>query len=73
MTHPPVVFNGTEAESAALIAALAKNCGCLYGPDKLKVTFLCAAHGMLHDQRALNGLLAYRHLADRLRKEEGLA
>jgi hypothetical protein len=31
----------------------------------------CSPHRMLtHDQRAVNGLLFMRHLADRLRQEE---
>jgi hypothetical protein len=68
-----VVWHGDEIESLALVAALEKNCGCLYGSDKINITSMCSAHVMLRDdQRALNGLLTYRHLADRLRKEEGL-
>lgn len=68
----PTVFHGDGAEQDALLTALERNCGCSVNGAGVR-TVTCSAHRMLlEDQRALDGLLAYRHLSDRLKAEEGL-
>ena len=71
-----VVWNGTICEQAELLSAIEHNCACHF--DKrcgLRIrTSSCSAHDMLvHDQRALNGLLWTRHHLTRLLGEEGIA
>jgi hypothetical protein len=66
----PITWNGTVDEYAALAAAVHRVCAC---PDKLgeHAGKRCAAHQMLSgDQRAVDGLLFGRRIADRLRGEE---
>ena len=63
-------WNGTVGEFEALSAAVNRVCRC---PDKLdkQAATRCAAHQMLsEDQRALDGLLFARRIAERLRREE---
>jgi hypothetical protein len=65
-----IKWNGTQQESFALIKAIARNCACEFGLMGVRVR-TCAAHRMLaEDQRALNGLLFARRMADRLLCEE---
>ena len=64
-----VIWRGTAAESQALVEAVDHNCACEFWMD-VRLT-RCAAHRMLvEDQRALDGLLFARRIADRLRREE---
>jgi hypothetical protein len=64
------VWNGTQAESLDLAAAINRNCTCQYGLDGER-TMTCAPHHMLiDDQRALDGLLFFRRIAERLKLEE---
>jgi hypothetical protein len=68
--QPPSVWNGTQQESIDLVAAVNRNCTCQIGSDGQR-TETCAPHRMmLDDQRALNGLLFFRQIAQRLQKEE---
>ena len=65
-----IIWHGTQQESFALIGAVAHNCTCQVGPDGVR-TFTCNPHRMLtEDQRALDGLLFARRMADRLLREE---
>jgi hypothetical protein len=66
-----VVWNGGATEYRALVDAVSRNCDCEFGWGTRR---MCAAHRMLaEDQRALDGLLFARRLAERLRREEGMA
>ncbi len=63
-------WNGTRDESAALNNAIARNCSCEYNLAGARTT-TCPSHEMLlHDQRALNGLLFMRRQVAQLRREE---
>ena len=65
-----VAWRGTGDEAERLLAAVAHNCGCEFGPVGVQLS-TCAPHQMLvEDQRALNGVLFGRYLAARLRREE---
>jgi len=69
-----VVWNGTSGEQAELLAAVEHNCGCRFDNRGGLRTSSCSAHDMLvHDQRALNGLLCTRRRLKRLLGEEGIA
>lgn len=66
----PVVWYGSQEESFDLVNAVARNCGCEFGLMGVRLN-TCSPHQMLvEDQRALNGLLFARSMADRLRAEE---
>jgi hypothetical protein len=65
-----VVWHGTQQESFDLVNAIARNCTCEFGLMGVRLA-TCAPHRMLtDDQRALNGLLFARRMAERLRREE---
>jgi hypothetical protein len=64
-----VVWHGTLIEQLDLMAAVQHNCECRYY-TMLEAFTACASHVMLaSDQRALNGLLWNRRLAQRLLME----
>jgi len=75
--HVQVVWHGTEEEATALLQAFDRACSekqgegerCAFGSggERLRT---CAAHRLLLDQRALDGLLWMRRIAPRLRSEE---
>ncbi len=66
----PIIWYGTQQESFDLVNAIARNCSCEFGVMGVSLT-TCEPHRMLtEDQRALDGLLFARHIADRLRAEE---
>jgi hypothetical protein len=68
-----VEWHGTLTEQLDLMAAVQHNCECLYDTMAQSRT-ACASHVMLaSDQRALNGLLWCRRLAQQLLVEEGIA
>ena len=68
-----VVWHGTLIEQLDLMAAVQHNCECRYDTIGQARTD-CASHVMLAgDQRALNGLLWNRRVAQRLLIEEGIA
>jgi hypothetical protein len=70
MTMQQVVWHGTQQESFDLVNAIARNCTCEFGLMGVRLA-TCAPHRMLtEDQRALNGLLFARRMAERLRYEE---
>ena len=72
VVRTPTAWHGTPRERRDLLRALSRNCACEFGPLGTRVSS-CSAHRMLvEDQRALNGLLFARRLADKLRREEGL-
>ena len=61
---------GTRPERQTLVAVIRRHCTCTRDQDGL-IRRECAAHQMLvYDQRALDGLLFARRLADRWRGEE---
>lgn len=65
-----IIWHGTQDESFALVSAISRNCSCEFGVLGVR-TRVCIPHQMLlEDQRALNGLLFARRMADRLREEE---
>lgn len=66
----PVVWHGSQQDSFDLVNAIARNCTCEFGLMGVRLA-TCAPHRMLtEDQRALNGLLFARRMAERLRREE---
>lgn len=68
-----VRWPGTPQERQALLEAIRAHCTCIRDVHGALLE-VCASHHMLvHDQRAVNGLLVFRHLAERLRREEHLA
>jgi hypothetical protein len=68
-----VVWRGTLIEQLDLLAAVQHNCECRYH-TMLQALTACASHVMLaSDQRALNGFLWNRRLAQRLLMEDGVA
>jgi len=70
MASLPVIWHGTQKDSNDLVNAIAHNCACEFGLMGVRMA-TCGPHAMLiEDQRALNGLLFARRIADRLRKEE---
>jgi hypothetical protein len=63
------VWHGTRQESLELLHAVRQHCSCETERGLMLET--CAAHRMLaRDQRALNGLLFMRRMAERLLAEE---
>src|SRR5919199_3989557 len=72
MADAPIAWNGSQAEFFELCEAIAHSCTCVVTASRLDHR-PCAAHRMLaQDQRALNGLLFARRIAERLRREEWL-
>jgi len=66
-------WHGTSEESRVLIDAIARNCVCLYGQRAVRL-HTCGPHQMLaEDQRALDGLVFIRRMAQQLRQNEHLA
>ena len=69
-TQNQVLWHGTQQESFDLINSIARNCVCEFGPLGVRQS-TCPPHQMLmDDQRAMDGLLFVRRMADRLRREE---
>lgn len=67
-----VTWKGTTQESMDLTNALARNCDCKFGLMGVRLV-TCPAHEMLtNDQRALDGLLWFRHFASDLLEQEGI-
>ena len=65
-----VLWHGTQQDSFELVNAIARNCTCEFGLMGVRLS-TCSAHRMLvEDQRALDGLLFVRSLAERLQREE---
>ena len=65
-----VLWHGTQQDSFDLVNAIARNCTCEFGLMGVRLS-TCAAHRMLvEDQRALDGLLFVRSMAERLHREE---
>src|SRR5260221_4668382 len=65
-----VVWHVTQQESFDQVNAIARNCTCEFGLMGVRLA-TCAPHRMLtEDQRALNGLLFARRMAERLNSEE---
>jgi hypothetical protein len=65
-------WHGTENEERELLHVAHHYCTCEFGLMGMRLS-TCPLHNMLvQDQRALDGLLFARRIADRLRREEGL-
>ena len=65
-----ISWHGTQQESFDLVNAIGHNCSCDFGLMGMRLT-TCSSHLMLmQDQRALDGLLFVRRMAERLRREE---
>jgi hypothetical protein len=63
-------WNGTQQESLDLAAAINRHCTCQYNLNE-ELTVTCSPHRMMaDDQRALDGLVFMRQIAERLRLEE---
>jgi hypothetical protein len=66
-----VSWGGTKEQLQELATAVGHNCTCSRSALAGGTPSTCAAHRMMRqDQRALNGLLFERHIAERLRREE---
>ena len=64
-----VVWHGTRQESLELLHAVRLHCACETGDGRMLT--ICSAHAMLaRDQRAVDGLLFMRRMAERLLAEE---
>jgi hypothetical protein len=64
-----IEWHGTRQESLELLHAVRLHCTCEIEQGRMLVT--CAAHTMLaRDQRAVDGLLFMRRMAERLLAEE---
>ena len=64
-----ITWNGTTDEALALLAALSQHCDCRI--EQGRILAVCASHTMLaNDQRAVDGLLFMRRMAERLLAEE---
>lgn len=67
-----VTWRGTLCERLDLLVALGHHCRCRLD-SRSRLVEPCAGHTMLvHDQRALNGLVWIRQLASQLLDEEGI-
>lgn len=65
-----VIWHGTQAETFELLQVLSRNCSCVVTAEGVRLS-TCAPHQMLvSEQRAVDGLLFARSIADRLRAEE---
>jgi hypothetical protein len=64
------VWKGTEAESHALLGAIARNCVCEFADTGALVRACPAHHALVHSQRFLDGLLFGRRIARRFVSEE---
>jgi hypothetical protein len=70
MIRPQAVWNGTEAESRALLAAIARYCACQFA-DNGALTVACPSHdALVRNQRFLDGLLFGRRIGQRFIREE---
>ena len=66
---PRIVWHGTRQESLELLHAVRQHCTCEVEAGVMVTT--CPAHAMLaDDQRAVDGLLFMRRMAERLLAEE---
>lgn len=66
---PRIVWHGTREESLELLHAVRQHCTCQVEAGRMATT--CAAHVMLaRNQRAVDGLLFMRRMAERLLTEE---
>jgi hypothetical protein len=64
-----ITWHGTREESLELLHAIQQHCTCEI--DSGRMLAVCAAHAMLaRDQRAVDGLLFMRQIAERLLHEE---
>ncbi len=69
-TKNAVVWHGSQVEALELLQALSRHCECVVSADGLRLA-TCGPHEMLTgDQRAIDGLLFGRRIAERLRHEE---
>lgn len=58
-------WHGDNAESLALVEAVAHNCGCTFGAFSIRLS-TCAPHkAMVEDQRFLDGMLFARRMRAR--------
>jgi hypothetical protein len=65
-----VLWHGTQPEALELLQALSRNCSCVVTAEGVRLS-TCAPHEILSgDQRAVDGLLFARRIAERLRSEE---
>ena len=65
-----VVWHGSQAEALELLQALSRHCACVVTAEGVRLS-TCGPHSMLTtQQRAIDGLLFARRIAERLRSEE---
>ena len=65
-----VQWHGTPTEALELAHALGRYCSCVFSGEGLRLS-VCTPHQMwCSDQRAIDGLLFSRRMAERLRNEE---
>lgn len=70
MTPTIVKFQGSVDEMAELYTAVVHNCTCDVDPKTGMPLGGCGAHSLLHNQRALDGLLVSRERTKELMLEE---
>jgi hypothetical protein len=66
------VWHGSQAETQALVDAIHAACSCRWGLLGQRLE-MCGAHHLMHDQRALDGLLFGRRQRDRWLEQEWFA
>lgn len=66
----PATFHGTTSEQDRLTIAINRHCHCPQTGDGLAPDESCSVHQFLHNQRILDGLLAFYRLRGRLLAEE---
>jgi len=62
------IWQGNEQETNALVSAITSNCKAK--TEGYACDASCTAHGLLRDQRAMDGLLFMRRMAKRLEAGE---
>ncbi|GAC1316782.1 MAG: hypothetical protein NVSMB2_09870 [Chloroflexota bacterium] len=65
-----MLWHGTQTEALEFLQALSRNCSCVITAEGVRLS-TCPPHRMLsNDQRAIDGMLFARRIADRLLSEE---
>jgi hypothetical protein len=64
-----ILWHGTQIEVRILLHAIKQHCTCELDTNNTRVD-ACGAHQLLVNQRALDGLLFARRMAERLLHEE---
>ena len=71
MLRQQAIWNGTDAESYALLESVQHHCACQFDQAGARVRTCAPDDALVHSQRFLDGLLFARRIARRLMLEEG--